>query len=144
MPGPLVRWDPFAELSEMRTRLDRTFGQLDRGERSWMPPIDVVRDGGNLIVRADVPGTKAEDVKIEVEDDILTISGQHEEHADEQHKHYVRHERRCGSFSRSVALPDGVDAKKIKAKTHDGVVEVTIPLPKEASKEKVQITPTAA
>lgn len=144
MPGPLVRWDPFSELSEMRTRLDRMFAPFDRGERSWMPAIDVVRDHGNLIVRADVPGTKAEDIKIEVEDGILTISGQHEEHSDEQHKHYVRHERRCGSFSRSIALPDGVDPKNIKAKTHDGVVEVTIPLPEEASKQKVQITPTAA
>jgi HSP20 family protein len=143
MPGPLIRWDPFAELSEMRTRLDRMFGQVDGGERSWMPAIDVAREDGNLIVRADVPGAKAGEVKIEVEDDILTISGQHEEHTDEQHKHYVRHERRCGSFSRSIALPAGVDAKKIKAKTHDGVLEVTIPLPKEASKEKVEITPTA-
>jgi HSP20 family protein len=144
MPAPLVRWDPFAELSDMRARLDRMFGQFDGAERSWTPAIDVVRDDGNLIVRADVPGTKAKDVNIEVEDDILTISGQHEEHTDEQHKHYVRHERRCGSFSRSIALPAGIDPKKIKAKTHDGVVEVTIPLPKEAKKQKVQITPTAA
>ena len=75
MPGPLVRWDPFSELSEMRTRLDRMFAPFDRGERSWMPAIDVVRDHGNLIVRADVPGTKAEDIKIEVEDGILDDLG---------------------------------------------------------------------
>ena len=144
MAGTLTRWDPFAELSELRTRFDRMFDQFDGAERAWSPAIDVVRDDGNLIVRADVPGTEAQDVKVEVEDDILTISGQHEEHTDEQHKHYVRHERRCGSFSRSIALPDGVDAKKIKANSHDGVVEVTIPLPKEAKKETVKISPAAS
>ena len=108
-----------------------------------MPAIDVVREEGNLIVRADCPGIKPEEVKIEVEDDILTISGQHEEHTEEQHKNYVRHERRCGSFSRSMALPTGVDAKKIGAETHDGVLEVTIPLPAQAKKETITITPTA-
>jgi HSP20 family protein len=144
MAGTLTRWDPFAELSELRTRFDRMFDQFDGRERVWTPPVDVVRDNGNLVVRADIPGIKPEEVKIEVEDDILTVSGEHEEHKEEKDKHYVRRERRYGSFSRSMALPSGVDAKKIKAKTHDGVVEVTIPLPKEGKKESVSITPTAA
>ena len=145
MPGALARWDPFAELAELRTRFDRMFDELTNGgERAWTPAIDVVRDKDKLIVCADVPGIKPEDVKIEVEDDILTISGQHQEHAEEQHKHYVRHERRCGSFARSMALPADVEAKEIKAMAHDGVVEVTIPLPKEAKKDTITITPTAA
>ena len=145
MAGTLTRWDPFAELGELRTRFDRMFDELADGrERAWTPAIDVVRDNGNLVVRADIPGIKPEEVKIEVEDDILTVSGEHEERKEEKDKHYVRRERRYGSFSRSMALPAGVDAKKIKAKTHDGVVEVTIPLPKEAKKETVTIKPTAA
>jgi HSP20 family protein len=119
---------------------DFTFGR----ERAWTPAIDVVRENGNLVVRADIPGIKPEEVKIEVEDDILTVSGEHEEHKEEKDKHYVRRERRYGSFSRSMTLPPGVEAKNINAKTHDGVVEVTIPLPKEATKETVTITPTAA
>ena len=90
------------------------------------------------------PGIKPEEVSIEVEDDILKVSGEHRESTEEKDKHYVRRERRYGSFSRSMALPVGVDAKKIKAKTHDGVVEVTIPLPKEAKKEPVRINPTAS
>ena len=143
MAGTLTRWDPFAELSELRTRFDRMFDQFDGRERVWTPAIDVVRDDGNLVIHAELPGIKPEEVKIEVEDDILTVSGEHEERKDEKDKHYVRRERRYGSFSRSMALPAGVDADKIKAKTHDGVVEVTIPLPKEASKKKVTITPTA-
>jgi HSP20 family protein len=144
MAGTLTRWDPFAELSELRTRFDRMFDQFDGRERVWTPAVDVVRDNGNLVIHADLPGIKPEEVKIEVEDDILTVSGEHEERKDQQDEHYVRRERRYGSFSRSMALPAGVDADKIKAKTHDGVVEVTIPLPKEAKKETVKITPTAA
>jgi len=145
MPGALTRWDPFAELADLRTRFDRMFDELAGGrERAWTPAIDIVRDNGNLVLRADIPGIKPEEVKIEIEDDVLTVSGEHEERKEEKDKDFVRRERRYGSFSRSMALPAGVEAKKIKAKTHDGVLEVTIPLPKEAKKETVEITPTAA
>jgi HSP20 family protein len=145
MPGTLTRWEPFAELGELRSRFDRMFeGLTDAGERAWAPAIDVVRDKDSLVVRADVPGLKPEEVKIEVEDDILTVSGEHQESKEEKDKNYVRRERRYGSFSRSMALPAGVDAKKIKAQTHNGVVEVTIPLPAPAAKEAITITPTVA
>ena len=145
MAGTLTRWEPFAELGELRSRFDRMFEELTDGrEQRWAPAIDVERDNGNLVVRADVPGIKPEEVKIEVQDDILTVSGSHEERKEKKDKDFLRRERRYGSFSRSMALPPGVEAKKIKAKTHDGVVEVTIPLPKEANKETVTITPTAA
>jgi HSP20 family protein len=145
MPSALRRWEPFTELGDLRSRFDRMFEELTDGhEREWTPAIDVVRDNGNLVLRADVPGIKPEEVKIEVEDDILTVSGEHEERKEEKDKSFLRRERRYGSFRRSMALPPGVEAKKIKAKTHDGVVEVTIPLPKEARKETVTITPTAA
>ena len=145
MPGTLTRWEPFAELAELRSRFDRFFDDwLDGHERAWTPAIDVVREDDHLVLRADFPGIKPEEVSIEVEDDILKVSGEHRESTEEKDKHYVRRERRYGSFSRSMALPVGVDAKKIKAKTHDGVVEVTIPLPKEAKKEPVRINPTAS
>ena len=145
MPGTLTRWEPFAELAELRSRFDRLFDDwLDGHERAWTPAIDVVRENDHLVLRADLPGIKPEEVKIEVEDDILTVSGEHQESKEEKDKDYVRRERRYGSFSRSMALPAGVDAEKIKAETHDGVVEVTIPLPKEAKKETVAIKPIAA
>ena len=144
MAGTIARWEPFAELGELRSRLDRMFGDLADGrEQRWTPAVDIERDNGNLVVRADVPGIKPEEVKIEVEDDILTVSGEHEETKEEKDKHFLRRERRYGSFSRAMALPPGVEVKKIKARTRDGVVEVTIPLPKEAKKETVKITATA-
>ena len=144
MSGTLTRWYPFAELGELRSHFDRMFDEFADGrERAWTPAIDVVRENGNLVVRADVPGITPDEVKIEVEDDILTVSGGHEEAHEQTEQHYVRRERRYGSFMRSMALPAGVDPKHIKARTKDGVVEVTIPLPKEAKKQKVTITPTS-
>ena len=141
MPGALTRWDPYDEL---RTRFDRMLDELDGRERAWMPAIDVERDDRNLVVHANVPGIKPEEVKIQIADDVLTISGEHEESREEKDKQYVRRERQYGSFSRTIALPSGVDPDKIEAKTHDGVVDVTIPLPEEAKTEPVTITPTAA
>jgi HSP20 family protein len=144
MPGALSRWDPFAELADLRSRFDRMFGELtDAREHAWTPAVDLKRDNGNLVLRADIPGIKPEEVKIEVQDDVLTVSGEHTETKEEKDKDFIRRERRYGAFSRSMTIPAGVEAKKIKAKTHDGVLEVTIPLPKEAKAETVQITPTA-
>jgi HSP20 family protein len=145
MAGSLTRWDPFTEFGELRSRFDRMFEDWQDGrERAWSPAIDVVREDGHLVVHADLPGVKPEEVKIEVEDDILTVSGEHQESTEQKGKHYVRRERRYGSFRRSMPLPAGVDPKKIEAKTHDGVVEVTIPLPEATKKETVAITATAA
>jgi len=150
MPGTLTRWEPFAELGELRSRMDRMFDELWDGQSRrgvarapWSPAIDVVHENGNLVLHADVPGIKPDEVKIEVEDDILTVSGSHEEKQEDKDKRFLRRERRYGSFTRSMTLPAGVDPKKIKAKTHDGVVEVTIPLPKEEQPEKVTIKAAA-
>ena len=143
MARTITRWEPFAELADMRQRFDRLLGELGDGEREWMPAIDMIRDNGDLVVRAEVPGIKPEEIEIKAEEGTLTISGKHEEAEEEKGKHFVRRERRYGAFSRTMTLPDGVDPKKIKASTHDGVLEVTIPLPKEQAQEAVTITPTA-
>ena len=144
MTHTITRWEPFAELAEMRSRFDRLLGDLADGhDREWMPAVDVVRDNGNLVVRAEVPGIKPEEIDIKVDDGMLTISGKHEEATEEKDKEYVRRERRYGAFSRTMALPEGVDPKKIKATTTDGVLEIKVPLPKEAASEPVTITPTA-
>jgi HSP20 family protein len=144
MPATLTRWDPFAELAELRTRFDRVLSDMgEREARAWAPAIDVERTDGKLVLRADLPGITPDEVSIEVKDDILTVSGEHEERSEEQDKDYVRRERRYGAFKRSMALPAGVDAEQITAKTHDGVLEVTIPLPEEKGTRKVAITPSA-
>jgi HSP20 family protein len=145
MPGTLTRWDPFAEIADLRTRFDRLLGDFaDGGERDWTPAIDMLRDNGRLVVRADVPGIKPEEIAIEVDQGMLTLSGKHETTEEKKEKDFVRRERRYGAFRRRMPLPDGVDPKSIKATTHDGVLEVTIPLPEQAAKKPITITPTAA
>ncbi|MGZ8512992.1 MAG: Hsp20/alpha crystallin family protein, partial [Candidatus Limnocylindria bacterium] len=140
MARTITRWDPFSELADMRTRFDRLLSDLSEGqERAWTPAVDVVRENGHLVVRANVPGIKPDEIEIKVVDDVLTISGEHEETKEETDKQFVRRERRFGAFSRSMPLPKGVDPKQIDAKTDDGVLEVTIPLPKEAAHEPVTI-----
>lgn len=144
MAHTITRWEPFAELAEMRSRFDRLLADLgDARDREWMPAIDMIRDNGHLVVRAEVPGIKPEEIEIEAEGGVLTISGKHEETSEEKGKEFVRRERRYGAFTRTMPLPEGVDPKKIKATTSDGVLEVTIPLPKQASAESIKITPTA-
>jgi HSP20 family protein len=143
MAGALTRWDPFAEITDLRRRFDRLFDDLGRQRHdSWSPAIDVLRQDGRLTVRADLPGITPEEVKIEVEDGVLTVSGEHEERRSEKDDDggYVRRERRFGAFSRSIVLPSGVDAQAIKAETRDGVVEVTIPVPSDSTKQAIQVT----
>jgi HSP20 family protein len=146
MATALTRRRPFEDFAELHTRLDRLFEDLvasgKRGE--WTPAIDVIRDKGKLVVRVDMPGIKAEEIKIEVEDDILTVSGEHEESREEKDEKFVRRERRYGSFLRSIALPAGVDSDKVAATVNDGVLEVTVPLSQETKKKAVEIKPKAS
>ena len=132
MPGLLTRWDPYGELAELRSRFDRMFDELspDTGWR-WTAAIDVERADGDLIVRADVPGFKPEEINIEVEADMLTISGKHEESKEEKGKHYLRHERRYGSSHARSRYRKALMPSKISAQTHDGVLEVKVPLPEQ-------------
>jgi HSP20 family protein len=141
MSALLRRPDPFTDLGELRDRMIEAW--LNSSDRTWTPAIDVERDKNNLILRADMPGVEPKDVKITVEDGILQISWDHEEKTTEEDKNYLRRERRSGVFYRSMALPPGVDASKIKATTKNGILEITIPLPSAPKKETVKIRTTA-
>ena len=132
MPSPLPPRVPFTELDE---RVDNALDRWFSGPRGWLPAIDIVRRNGELVIRADVPGMEPDDVKIKVDDGMLTISGEREESDEEEDGKYLRRERRYGSFSRSMTLPAGVDPSKIEAKVKHGVAEVTIPLSAGSKKE---------
>jgi HSP20 family protein len=138
-----VRWEPVGVGAERRGLFYWLLVDVAPVRaRPWTPAVDVAREDGKLVVHADVPGIKPEEIRIEIRGGYLTLSGEHEETKEDKEKRYVRRERRYGSFSRSIPLPEDVEAKKIKARTHDGVLEVTIPLPKEAAQEAITITPT--
>lgn len=141
MANEIAEWRP---LTELRHRVDQMFRDVgaDSGIGNWTPSMDVIRRDDAMVIRADIPGIKADEVEIAVEDGVLTVSGEHEEKHDEETEQYVRRERRYGSFMRSMTLPRGVKAEDIEATTGDGVLEVTVPLPKEASKQVVEIKAT--
>lgn len=132
MPSPLPPPVPFSELDE---RVDNALDRWFSGPRGWLPAIDIVRRDGELVIRADVPGMEPDDVKIEVDDGLLTISGEREESDEEEDGKYLRRERRYGPFSRSMTLPAGVDPSKIEAKVKHGVAEVAIPLSAGSKKD---------
>ncbi len=136
MLGPFGRgrgfYDPFSEVNRM---FDEAFGGLARrsaprpqlgAAQDWTPAIDVVQDDGDLVVRAELPGARPEDVEITVHNGFLTIGGRVQEEREEQRGGYLVRERRSGSFRRSLQLPEGVDEDNIRARFENGVLEVTL------------------
>ncbi|MDP8950988.1 MAG: Hsp20/alpha crystallin family protein [Actinomycetota bacterium] len=125
-------WDP---LSEMNRMFDDVFGGLARrpggrqqgGEASqWSPALDVISENGDILVRAELPGVKPEDVDITLSRGVLTISGQRQAEQERQGAGYYVRERRHGSFRRSMQLPEGVDESSISARFENGVLELRI------------------
>jgi HSP20 family protein len=142
MAGTLTRWDPFADFAQVRQRIDRMFEDMtDGGQGATRAKVDLIEKDDKLIVRADMPGIKPEDIKVEVNDDVLTIRGEHEESKKEKGESFLRRERSYKSFVRSLTLPPNLDAKAIEATTHDGVLEVAVPVPKETESKAVLIKP---
>jgi HSP20 family protein len=150
--------DPFALMREMTADFDRMFGEspwpsfrwpfLRRrriAEEAWSPKIDVFEKDGRLITKIDLPGMKKEDVKVEVTDGQLAISGERKSETEEKGEQFYRCEREYGSFYRAVPLPDGVKLEDVKATFSDGVLEVSIPLPAkpEARVRKVEVQEAA-
>ncbi len=142
MPRSAAR-DPFSLLRQMTSELDRAFEQQgfpsfgwpllrsQQGEpKGWFPNIDVFEKDGRLVTRVDLPGMKREDVKVEATDGQLVISGERKTEAEEKDKDFYRCEREYGSFYRAVPLPAGVKLDDVKATFADGVLDVSVPLPK--------------
>jgi len=158
-PSRLVR-DPFALMREMTSELERVFHEpmwpslhwpslrtRPAVEAAWYPEIDVFEKDSRLVTKIDLPGMKKEDVKVEVTDGHLAISGERQRETEEKGKEFYRCEREYGSFHRAVLLPEGVKLEDVKATFADGVLEVSVPLPAkpEAKARTVEIQqPTKA
>jgi HSP20 family protein len=140
----LVRWDPARELDTLQSEFNRLFdtfsGARPNGQaRRWVPAMDLVETEDHLVLKADLPGLSREDVEIEVKDNTLTISGDRKLQHEEKTDGYYRIERAFGAFSRSLTLPDGINADGIAADFHDGVLEVRIPKPEERKPHRITI-----
>ena len=111
---------------------DRQMGaQRGRSLASWAPQMEVLRREHEIVVRADLPGMTPHDVQIDIEDGVLTISGERRQTNEEREEGFYHTERSYGSFARSIALPEGVDEEKVNARFEHGVLEVTVPLPEQ-------------
>ena len=143
---------PFMLMQRMAEDMDRLFGQFGLGrtgftlspvleETLWSPQVELFERGNNLVVRADLPGVKKEDLNIEVQDDVLTISGERHSELEENREGFYRSERSYGNFFRSIPLPNEVNADHVNASFRDGVLEVILPAPKpeERQTKKIEI-----
>jgi HSP20 family protein len=143
----LIRWEPVRELNSIQDEMNRLFNTFfdapaARGSapRRWVPAMDLVETDDHFVLRADLPGVEEKDVKIELEDRVLTISGERHAEHEARKEGYYRLERASGSFARSLTLPEGVDADAIAAHFDRGVLEVQIPKPAEVKPRRVEIS----
>ena len=145
----LIRWEPAAELNTIQSEMNRLFNSLfdtptrafsAETSRRWIPAMDLVESDDHYVLRADLPGLAEQDINIELESGVLTISGERKDTRTEENTHgYRRVERSYGSFSRSLKLPAGVDGDAVEASFDKGVLEVSIPKPAQLKPRKVTI-----
>jgi HSP20 family protein len=135
----LNRWEP-VPVHRLFNSLFDTPTLPTATTRRWLPATDIVESDTHLLLRADLPGVAEEDIHVELNGDILTISGQRKSEHEARGNGFLRVERSSGSFRRSVRLPEGVDAEGISATFERGVLEVSVPKPEQVKPRKVQIT----
>ena len=139
----LVRWDPGRELDSLQTDMNRLFDGFfqnrGNGHRRWIPAMDLVESDEHLVLRADLPGMSEDDVTIEIKDGVLTVSGERKAEHESENEGFYRVERAYGGFSRSLSLPQGINAAAVNASFDRGVLEVRIPKPEERKPTRVEI-----
>jgi HSP20 family protein len=142
-----ARWDPFQQLTTLRDEIDRLFetpfSGLTEGSQpfmsGWSPALDVYEDKDNLIVKAELPGMKKEEIEISLQDGVLTLSGERKENSKHEGAELHRSERFVGRFQRTLTLHAEVEAEKVKATYQDGVLTITLPKHEAAKPKQIQI-----
>ena len=142
----LTRWEPFREMANLSRMMDRffdePFGEMPvvwrRGD-GYTLALDVAEQEDKYIVKASVPGIKPEDVEITLTDNVLTIKGETKDEQERKEENYHLRERRFGSFMRSIALPNSVDADKIEAVNEHGVLTLTLPKATAVKPKRIEV-----
>lgn len=145
----ITRWDPFRELDDLQSRLSTLLGRaaVRRNENKdeaitvaeWAPLVDIVEDESEYLIKAELPEIRKENVKVTVEQDVLTISGERLFEKEENGKKYRRVERAYGSFARSFSLPEDADGTKVAAEFKDGVLKVRLPKSEKAKPKSIEV-----
>jgi len=143
----LVRWDPFRELEDMSERLNRVFsrpslrnsGKENLTVADWMPTVDISETEGEYLIKAELPEVRKEDVKVTVENGVLTLQGERRQEKEEKGKRFHRVERSYGSFVRSFTLPESVDESFVKAEYKDGVLNLHLPKSEKVKPKEIDV-----
>ncbi len=144
----LVRYEPWGLLNQLHGEIDRLFDSRvpkygdDRDQLAasdWVPAVDIREEENRYVIHADVPGVKAEDIEVNMEDGVLSIKGERQKETKEEREGYKRVERVRGSFYRRFSMPDTADADGISAKCTDGVLEIVIPKQAKVLPKRIQV-----
>ncbi len=145
MKKELTRWNRsplFAALcDDMNRMLDNFWDESSIG-MGWTPDIDIIETDNEIIVKAEIPGVDPKDIDISITDDTLTIKGEKKEEKVDKGKSYQRVERSYGSFTRTIDLPSHVKTDKVKAKGHQGILEITLPKTEKTRTKKIPVNVT--
>ena len=140
----LVRWEPFREIAALQNDMSRLMGAFlgqgdSESERTWVPAVDVWEKDNELVYAFDLPGIPEDKISVEFDDGSLTVSGERERTEKVEGDRFYRFERRFGSFSRSIGLPQGVTEDDVQADYRDGVLEVRVRQPEAPKPRRIQI-----
>jgi HSP20 family protein len=144
----MTRWNPFKELTEMEQRLSTYLGRpavrTEAGKEAmtvaeWSPRVDITEDDKEYVITADLPEVKKEDIKLTVQDNVMSISGERKYEKEETGKKYHRVERAYGSFMRSFTVPEDADGSKVSAEYKDGVLNVRLPKSEKAKPKSIEV-----
>ena len=144
----ITRWRPFRDVISIQDEMNRLFDDFfgrpitrpEWAEAAWCPCVDVSETKDDVIINTEIPGMSKDDVKVSVQDNILTLSGEKKQEKVEKDANYHRMERSYGSFSRSFTLPTAVQPDKVKANYKDGILRITLPKSEEVKPKQIPIT----
>ena len=149
MNTTITRWDPFREMEDLQSRFLNYFGRTptrlgDEPEENmtvtkWAPPVDIVEDDKEYLIKAELPEIKKEDVKVAVQNGVLTITGERKFEKEQNHKKFHRVERGYGTFVRGFALPDTADTDRVNAEYKNGILTVHLPKSERARPKQVEV-----
>lgn len=145
----LIKWDPLRELEGVSNSLNRIFGRAPARTESnnemltmadWAPSVDISETDAAYLVKAEIPGVRKEDVKVAIQDGMLTLQGERRQEKEEKGKKFHRVERCYGSFMRSFRMPDDADEGKVKAEFKDGMLNITLAKSEKAKPKQVNVS----
>ena len=139
----LVRWQPWTELAGLQTEMSRLMNGLvegnDKTNQGWVPALDVWETDSEVVYAFDLPGLAEDDISIEAQDGSLTVTGERTRTNETSNDRFFRFERRYGTFTRTIGLPQGVSEDAIQASYDSGVLEIHVPKPEEAKPRRIQV-----